>query len=84
MFAQARCGRLAENGSSSLHPACNEASTRGAARTRIEDRCYRTELPRQLKEQLNQLRNEPDMDRNGWGVLGRAAEFLVSQRGLRV
>ena len=39
---------------------------------------------RQLKEQLDQLRNEPDMDRNGWGALGRAAEFLVSQRGLRV
>ena len=26
-------------------PHANEASTRGAARTRIEDRCYRTELP---------------------------------------
>jgi predicted NUDIX family NTP pyrophosphohydrolase len=30
------------------------------------------------------LRNEPDMDRAGWGALGRVAEFLVSQRGLRV
>jgi hypothetical protein len=39
---------------------------------------------RKLKEELDQLRNEPGMDRNGWGALGRAAEFLVSQRGLRV
>jgi hypothetical protein len=39
---------------------------------------------KQLKEQLDQLRNEPSMDRNGWGALGRVAEFLVSQRGLRV
>jgi hypothetical protein len=39
---------------------------------------------RQLKEELDQLRNEPGMDRSGWGALGRAAEFLVSQRGLRV
>jgi hypothetical protein len=38
---------------------------------------------RQLKEELDQLRNEPVMDRSGWGALGRAAEFLVSQRGLR-
>lgn len=38
----------------------------------------------QLKEELDQLRNEPSHDRNGWGALGRAAEFLVSQRGLRV
>jgi hypothetical protein len=36
----------------------------------------------QLKEE-NQLRNEPSQDRSGWGALGRAAEFLVSQRGLR-
>jgi hypothetical protein len=39
---------------------------------------------RQLKEELDQLRNEPSSDRSGWGALGRAAEFLVSQRGLRV
>lgn len=39
---------------------------------------------RQLKEDLDRLRNEPGMDRNGWGALGRVAEFLVSQRGLRV
>jgi hypothetical protein len=38
---------------------------------------------RQLKEELGQLRGEPGMDRSGWGALGRAAEFLVSQRGLR-
>ena len=38
----------------------------------------------QLKEELDQLRNEPGLDRIGWGALGRAAEFLVSQRGLRV
>jgi hypothetical protein len=37
----------------------------------------------QLKEDLDQLRREPESDRSGWGVLGRAAEFLVSQRGLR-
>ena len=39
---------------------------------------------RHLKEELNQLRREPSSDRSGWGALGRAAEFLVSQRGLRV
>lgn len=38
----------------------------------------------QLKQELDQLCNEPDSGRNGWGALGRAAEFLVSQRGLRV
>ena len=37
----------------------------------------------QLKEELNQLRNEPSSNRSGWGTLGRVAEFLVSQRGLR-
>jgi len=37
-----------------------------------------------LKEELGQLRNEPSLDRSGWGALGRVAEFLVSQRGLRV
>jgi len=37
----------------------------------------------QLKEELDQLRNETSQDRSGWGALGRAAEFLVSQRGLR-
>ena len=37
----------------------------------------------QLKDDLIQLRNEPSPDRSGWGALGRAAEFLVSQRGLR-
>jgi hypothetical protein len=39
---------------------------------------------RQLKKELDQLRNEPSVDRTGWGALGRAAEFLVSQRGLHV
>jgi hypothetical protein len=38
----------------------------------------------QLKEELDQLRHEPGTDRRGWGALGRVAEFLVSQRGLRV
>ncbi len=37
----------------------------------------------QLKEELTKLRNDPSPDRSGWGALGRAAEFLVSQRGLR-
>jgi len=37
----------------------------------------------QLKKELDQLRKEPSQDRSGWGALGRAAEFLVSQRGLR-
>lgn len=36
-----------------------------------------------LTSELQQLRNEPEPDRLGWGALGRAAEFLVSQRGLR-
>lgn len=38
----------------------------------------------QLKEELDRLRNEPGMDRSGWGALGRAAEFLVSQRGVHI
>jgi len=37
----------------------------------------------QLKDDLVQLRNDPSPDRSGWGALGRAAEFLVAQRGLR-
>lgn len=37
----------------------------------------------QLSEQLRQLRNELGPDRAGWGALGRAAEFLVAQRGIR-
>lgn len=38
----------------------------------------------QLIEELRNLRGESGPDRSGWGALGRAAEFLVSQRGLRV
>lgn len=38
----------------------------------------------QLKEELDQLRNEPSQDRSDSSALGRDAEFLVSQRGLRV
>lgn len=37
---------------------------------------------RQLVQELETLRNTPEADRPGWGSLGRAAEFLVSQRGL--
>lgn len=36
----------------------------------------------QLAEELKHLSAEPEGDRAGWGALGRAAEFLVSQRGL--
>ena len=42
-----------------------------------------TNCREQLKEELLQLRDEPGPDRSGWGALGRAAEFLVAQRGLR-
>jgi hypothetical protein len=40
---------------------------------------------RQLSLDLEQLRNEwlPESNRIGWGAVGRAAEFLVAQRGLR-
>lgn len=38
----------------------------------------------QLMQELDILRNTPEADRPGWGSLGRAAEFLVSQRGLHV
>ena len=38
----------------------------------------------QLKEELDRLRHDPGSDRSGWGALGRVAEFLVSQRGLRM
>jgi hypothetical protein len=37
---------------------------------------------RLVAQDLQQLRDEPESDRAGWGALGRAAEFLVSQRGL--
>ena len=37
---------------------------------------------RQLAQDLQHLRDEPEPERAGWGALGRAAEFLVSQRGL--
>ena len=36
----------------------------------------------QLTQELESLRNKPEAERPGWGSLGRAAEFLVSQRGL--
>jgi hypothetical protein len=36
----------------------------------------------QLAQELQHLRDEPEPDRTGWGAIGRAAEFLVSQRGL--
>jgi hypothetical protein len=39
---------------------------------------------RQLMQELDILRNTPEADRAGWGSLGRAAEFLISQRGLHV
>jgi hypothetical protein len=35
-----------------------------------------------LEQELEHLRDEPEQDKAGWGALGRAAEFLVSQRGL--
>lgn len=40
---------------------------------------------RQLSVDLEQLRDEwlPESNRIGWGAVGRAAEFLASQRGLR-
>ena len=37
---------------------------------------------RQLTQELESLRDKPESERPGWGSLGRAAEFLVSQRGL--
>lgn len=37
----------------------------------------------QLTEELHQLENEAGPERTGWGAIGRAAEFLVAQRGLR-
>jgi hypothetical protein len=36
-----------------------------------------------LAQELLQLSQEPEADRAGWGSLGRTAEFLVAQRGLR-
>ncbi len=40
---------------------------------------------KQLSADLAQLRDEwlPESNRIGWGAVGRAAEFLASQRGLR-
>jgi hypothetical protein len=37
----------------------------------------------QLLEELSQLRSDRVPSETKWGALGRAAEFLVSQRGLR-
>ena len=37
---------------------------------------------RRLAQELLQLSKEPELDRTGWGSLGRTAEFLVAQRGL--
>jgi len=36
----------------------------------------------QLTHELQNLFDKPEAERPGWGSLGRAAEFLVSQRGL--
>jgi hypothetical protein len=40
---------------------------------------------REISADLRHLRDEwlPESNRAGWGALGRAAEFLASQRGLR-
>jgi hypothetical protein len=46
------------------------------------NRCHHRELSPAVAEELQHLRDEPEPDRTGWGALGRAAEFLVSQRGL--
>jgi hypothetical protein len=35
-----------------------------------------------LAQELLKLSKEPEVDRTGWGSLGRTAEFLVAQRGL--
>lgn len=43
-------------------------------------RGYRQQLSADI-EHLRELL--PESDRIGWGAVGRAAEFLVSQRGLR-
>ena len=40
------------------------------------------EFRKQLVEELTRLRDEYQSDAAKWGVLGHAAEFLVSQRGL--
>jgi hypothetical protein len=37
---------------------------------------------KQLEEDLTKLLNEQEPDHSRWGLLGQAAEFLVSQRGL--
>ena len=37
----------------------------------------------QLKEELGRLCHDPGPGKAGWGALGRAAEFLVAQRGVR-
>jgi len=37
----------------------------------------------QLNHELLQLRKDPGPGRSGWGALGRAAEFLAAQRGLK-
>jgi hypothetical protein len=49
----------------------------GSAINAIMERCRR-----QLVEDLARLHNEYLPDAERWGVLGRAAEFMVSQRGL--
>ena len=36
-----------------------------------------------LTVEPSQLRSKPGPDRAGWGALGRAAEFLVAQQGLK-
>jgi hypothetical protein len=40
---------------------------------------------RQLSADLQHLRDEwmPESNRTGWGAVGRAAEFLAAQRGIR-
>ena len=36
-----------------------------------------------LNDELLHLRDDPEPGRSGWGALGRVAEFLAAQRGLR-
>jgi len=75
---------VAEISSGPLHHPRYEAETGGASGPGLRYQRRHGGFRKQLVEELTRLRDEYQSDAAKWGVLGHAAEFLVSQRGLHV
>jgi hypothetical protein len=81
--AATQAGRaMAEVRSGSLHGPWRKAETGGASGSGLRHHRRHGEVSKQLVDELTHLRDEYQPDTAKWGVLGHAADFLVSQRGL--